>query len=272
MPAQPKVIRKRIKSVSSTRKITRTMEMVATAKLKAAQNRVQSSGPYLEQLRGLMREIGASGVDVARWPHFEVRGGKRTLLFVITANRGLCGAFNANLIREARDRIAALEERGTAVDLHLIGRKGANFFRFAGRAAASQRIDIGDRPTTAHAAEVIGPLAAQFAAGTVAAVDVVFARFVSSYPWQWTPADVEEWTAELRGGRTHSTIRGYQNDVALFCDFITDARSSIFDAGAGIELNANFFKVVSWYDNEWGYSNRVIDLMLHMAKKDGLLK
>ena len=55
-------------------------------------------------------------------------------------------------------------------------------------------------------------------------------------------------------------------------DFIGDARSSIFDAGAGIELNANFFKVVSWYDNEWGYSNRVIDLMLHMAKKDGIAK
>ena len=53
---------------------------------------------------------------------------------------------------------------------------------------------------------------------------------------------------------------------------MTDARSSIYDAGAGIELNANFFKVVSWYDNEWGYSNRVVDLLTVMAKKDGLLK
>ncbi|WP_449191957.1 tyrosine-type recombinase/integrase [Actinoplanes subglobosus] len=51
-----------------------------------------------------------------------------------------------------------------------------------------------------------------------------FAQFVGSYPWQWTPVDVEEWTTELRGGRAHSTIRGYQNDVALFCSFITDAR------------------------------------------------
>ena len=53
-------------------------------------------------------------------------------------------------------------------------------------------------------------------------------------------------------------------------DFIGDARSSIFDAGAGIELNANFFKTVSWYDNEWGYSNRVVDLILHMARKEGV--
>src|SRR5215204_203786 len=65
---------------------------------------------------------------------------------------------------------------------------------------------------------------------------------------------------------------GYTEEEVVSTDFVGDARSSIFDAGAGIELNANFFKVVSWYDNEWGYSNRVIDLLVHMAKKDGLLK
>ena len=67
-------------------------------------------------------------------------------------------------------------------------------------------------------------------------------------------------------------ILGYTDEEVVSSDFITDPRSSIFDAKAGIELNANFFKVVSWYDNEWGYSNRVIDLMLHMAKKEGLVK
>ncbi|HEY7115950.1 MAG TPA: type I glyceraldehyde-3-phosphate dehydrogenase [Tepidisphaeraceae bacterium] len=65
---------------------------------------------------------------------------------------------------------------------------------------------------------------------------------------------------------------GYTEEEVVSTDFITDPRSSIYDAGAGIELNANFFKVVSWYDNEWGYSNRVIDLMLHMAKAEGLAK
>jgi glyceraldehyde 3-phosphate dehydrogenase len=67
-------------------------------------------------------------------------------------------------------------------------------------------------------------------------------------------------------------ILGYTEEEVVSSDFIGDARSSIFDAGAGIELNSNFFKVVAWYDNEWGYSNRVVDLMLAMAKKDGLLK
>jgi glyceraldehyde 3-phosphate dehydrogenase len=67
-------------------------------------------------------------------------------------------------------------------------------------------------------------------------------------------------------------ILGYTEDEVVSTDFTGDPRSSIFDAGAGIELNSNFFKVVSWYDNEWGYSNRVIDLMLSMAKKEGLAK
>ena len=67
-------------------------------------------------------------------------------------------------------------------------------------------------------------------------------------------------------------ILGYTDEEVVSSDFITDARSSIFDAGAGIELNSNFFKIVSWYDNEWGYSSRVVDLMQSMAKKDGLLK
>jgi glyceraldehyde 3-phosphate dehydrogenase len=67
-------------------------------------------------------------------------------------------------------------------------------------------------------------------------------------------------------------ILGYTDEEVVSSDFITDERSSIFDAGAGIQLNPNFFKVVSWYDNEWGYSVRVLDLMLAMAKKDGLLK
>jgi glyceraldehyde 3-phosphate dehydrogenase len=66
-------------------------------------------------------------------------------------------------------------------------------------------------------------------------------------------------------------ILGYTDEEVVSMDFRTDSRSSIFDAGAGIELNSNFFKVVAWYDNEWGYSCRVLDLMLSMAAKDGLL-
>ena len=70
---------------------------------------------------------------------------------------------------------------------------------------------------------------------------------------------------ELKG------ILGYTEEEVVSMDFRGDSHSSIFDAGAGIELNSNFFKVVSWYDNEWGYSARVVDLMLYMAQKEGIL-
>jgi F-type H+-transporting ATPase subunit gamma len=179
--AKPRELRRRIRSVENTRKITRTMEMVATSKLKRAQDRVVAARPYAQALAEVLGDLYAP--DLAeRFPLLrQPRGAPtRVALVLITSNRGLCGAFNANLIREARQRVAALEAQGAAVDLHLVGRKGATFFRFAGRAIVSQRIDIGDRPTAAHAAEVIGPLAAQFQAGAVGAVEIVFARFNSS--------------------------------------------------------------------------------------------
>jgi F-type H+-transporting ATPase subunit gamma len=92
----------------------------------------------------------------------------------------LCGAFNANLIREARHRIDELEGQGATVALHVVGKKGITFFKFAKRPLASQRTDIGDKPTAAHAAELVGPLMAQFEAGTLDAVEVVFAQFKSA--------------------------------------------------------------------------------------------
>ncbi|MHC4952988.1 MAG: ATP synthase F1 subunit gamma [Planctomycetota bacterium] len=180
MAEQPKVIRKRIRSITSTKKITRTMEMVATAKLRTAQQRVTSSGPYLEQLQGLMREIGASGVDVGRWPHFEQREGKRTLLFVMTSNRGLCGAFNANLIRLARNVYDAKVAAGHDVSLYMAGRKGITAMRYQGVALERSYIDeINDKPTPEDAAFFLKELSQPFLDGDVDEVVLVFPHWIS---------------------------------------------------------------------------------------------
>jgi F-type H+-transporting ATPase subunit gamma len=180
MPEQPKVIRKRIKSVSSTKKITRTMEMVATAKLKSAQQRVQSSGPYLENLRGLMAEIGASGVDVSKWPHFEIRGGNRTLLFVITANRGLCGSFNTNLVRLARNTYREKVAEGREVRLFVAGKKGNNALRFQGFEPERVYIDqLSDRPTPDDAEYFLNELATPFLEKEVDEVLIVYPHWES---------------------------------------------------------------------------------------------
>lgn len=180
--AQARELRRRIRSVQSTRQITRTMEMVSTSKLKRAQDRVVGARPYAAALAEVMAELYAPELaedfPLLRQPE----GGRirRAGLLLITSNRGLCGAFNANLIREARRRIAELEGQGAAVDLHLVGKKGVNFFRFTKRKAVSTRIDIGDRPSATHAAELVEPLMQQFAAGQLDAVDVVFAKFNSA--------------------------------------------------------------------------------------------
>jgi len=180
MAEQAKVIRKRIKSVSATKKITRTMEMVATAKLKSAQQRVQSSGPYLENLRELMREIGASGVDVSKWPVFEVRPGKRTLLFLMTANRGLCGAFNANLIRLARDTYRAKEAAGHTVRVLVAGKKGITALRYQGFKAEKTYVDeLVDRPTPKDAEFFLKELITPFLANEVDEVLVVYPHWES---------------------------------------------------------------------------------------------
>ena len=180
MPEQPKVIRRRIKSVSSTKKITRTMEMVATAKLRAAQQRVQSSGPYLENLRQLMREIGASGVDVSQWPYFEVRPGKRTLLFVVTANRGLCGSFNTNLIRLARDTYRAKEADGHSVRLFVAGKKGISALRYQGFTPEKTYVaELSDKPTPEDAEFFLSELVTPFLANEVDEVLVVYPHWES---------------------------------------------------------------------------------------------
>jgi F-type H+-transporting ATPase subunit gamma len=175
MPEQPKIIRRRIKSVSSTKKITRTMEMVATAKLKTAQRRVQSSGPYLENLRLLMGEIGASGVDVSNWPFFQVRPGKRTLLFVVTANRGLCGGFNTNLVRLARNTYRTKERDGHQLRLFVAGKKGISALRFQGFELERTYVDeLSDKPTPQDAEFFLGELITPFLENEVDEVLVVY--------------------------------------------------------------------------------------------------
>jgi F-type H+-transporting ATPase subunit gamma len=187
--AKPRELRRRIRSVQNTRKITKTMELVATSKLKRAQDRVVAARPYAAALAGVIADLYAPDL-AARFALLRQPGAggvKRVALVVITSNRGLCGAFNANLIREGRRRMQQLEGEGVAVDLHLVGKKGIGFFKFARRAIASQRVDIGDKPTPAHAAELMAPLVGAFGDGTLDAVEVVFAKFNSPVS---TPATV----------------------------------------------------------------------------------
>lgn len=182
--AKSRALKGRIRSIGNTRKITRTMELVATSKLKRAQDRVIAARPYADALRDVIADLVtpdlASAFPLLRQPVPPSQGGPdRAALILITSNRGLAGGFNANLIKEARRRIAALEGEGYTVELIGIGKKGVGFFRYVGRTFRSERPDIGDRPTAAHATSVMDPLMADYAAGKLGVIELVQSHFVS---------------------------------------------------------------------------------------------
>jgi F-type H+-transporting ATPase subunit gamma len=166
--AKPRELKRRIRSVQNTRKITKTMELVSTSKLKRAQDRVVGARPYAQALAAVFGVL------------YSPELAERSALLLITSNRGLCGAFNSNLIREARRRLQELEAQDTHTELHLVGKKGISYFKFTKRNIASQRIDIGDRPTLEHAAQLAKPLMDRFSSGDLDAVDIVFAKFNSA--------------------------------------------------------------------------------------------
>src|SRR5262249_4424405 len=140
--AKGRELKGRIKSVENTRKITRTMEMVATSKMKRAQDRVIAARPYAKALAEVISRLYSPEL-AERFPLLrQPASTRRAAVIVVTGNRGLCGAYNANLIKEARNLLGQLERDGVAVELHAVGRKGLGYFRYVGRAVASSRIDI----------------------------------------------------------------------------------------------------------------------------------
>jgi len=179
--AKGRELKGRIKSVENTRKITKTMEMVATSKMKRAQDRVVAARPYAHALADVISSLYSA--DLAdRFPLLRQPSGrpKRAAVLMLTGNRGLAGAFNSNIIKEARTLIAKLESEGTEVLIHAVGKKGLGYLRYVNRAVAASRIDVGDAPTGKVAAELVDALMKEFATGNLDAVYVVYARFVSA--------------------------------------------------------------------------------------------
>ena len=178
--SQTRELKRRIKSIKKTRQITKTMEMVSTSKLKRAADRVHAARPYAERLT----EVIARLVDpelAERYPLLRRPDTvKRAAVLLITSNRGLAGAFNTNLIREARTLMEKLRAQGVEVELHTAGKKGAAFFRFKREKLVSDRPDIGDKPSAEQAADLIEPLRARFESGELDEVYVVYAQFRSA--------------------------------------------------------------------------------------------
>ena len=178
--AKGRELKRRIKTVENTRKITRTMELVATSRMKRAQDRVTAARPYARALGDVI--AGLYSADLAdRFPLLrQPERARKAAVILLTSNRGLAGGFNANLIREARGLLARLRGQGTEIELHVVGRKGIGYFKYVGQAMSTQRTDITDRPRAEDAASLVDGLMADFVSGALDAVYVVYAQFKSA--------------------------------------------------------------------------------------------
>jgi F-type H+-transporting ATPase subunit gamma len=166
--------------VENTRQITRTMELVATSKLKRATDRVRAAKPYADALHEIVQGLYSPGLSdkypILRRPETT----ERAAILLCTANRGLAGGFNANLIKKARNLMEDLRGQGIEIELHIAGKKGIAYFRFRGEEMLTQRTDIGDYPTVDDAESLIGPIRDRFESGKVDAVYVVSSKFRSA--------------------------------------------------------------------------------------------
>ncbi|HSK75841.1 MAG TPA: ATP synthase F1 subunit gamma [Thermoanaerobaculia bacterium] len=187
--ANRRVLVKRRKAVRNIRKITRTMQLIATARFQAAFNRAVATRPYTEKLAELVADLSRAAGNVEHpllATHDDV---PRSALVVITSDRGLAGGYNANVLRTALGHLDELSARGVDTDVHMVGKKGIGYFRFLRRAVAEQTSGIGDRPRFEQVEPIANALMDRFIRGEIASVHVAYMRFLSA--GQQRPAVVQ---------------------------------------------------------------------------------
>ncbi|PZS07008.1 MAG: F0F1 ATP synthase subunit gamma [Acidimicrobiales bacterium] len=170
MGAQVRVLRRRIRSVQSTKKITKAMELIAASRIVKAQHRVAAATPYTAELTKVLTALsGNATVDhPLLTPRETVR---RAGVVVITSDRGLAGAYNANVLRAAEQLMDRLAARQIDSELFVVGRKGANYYRFRGRGLAAGWSGFSEQPSYADAQRISQTLVPSFLAGSHRSVD-----------------------------------------------------------------------------------------------------
>lgn len=173
-------IKKRMTAVRTIQRITKTMQMIATAKFTAAVARAKQTKPYTDKIRHLVEEVAAAAGDIT---HPLIDGPavspRRELLLVISSDRGLCGAYNSHVLRTAMHHIRALRGSGGEVDLYTAGKKAVGFFKFQ-RVPVVERLSFGDKPRYEEVQRLAERFIEAFVAGKYDAVRVAHMRFVSN--------------------------------------------------------------------------------------------
>ncbi|MCP4657923.1 MAG: ATP synthase F1 subunit gamma [bacterium] len=185
--ANRRVLVKRRKAVRNIRKITRTMQLIATARFQAAFTRMVATRPYSDKLAEMVADLSRAAGHGQEAEHPLMRthdGAKRSALVVITSNRGLCGGYNAHVLRTAiahHDRPTEGDaDAPVDVDVSMVGKKGISYFRFLRREMAEQITELGDDPRFDQVEPLANRLIDRFLGGEIARVDVVYMKFHSA--------------------------------------------------------------------------------------------
>jgi F-type H+-transporting ATPase subunit gamma len=178
--AKAREIKRRIRSVRSTQQITKTMEMVSTSKLKKAQTKLLEARPYNKALKEMTAELlqglGGRSVNPLMKSYKEIES---VIVLLITSNRGLCGAFNNNLIRLCRETIDVYREKGVETRLFISGKKGMSYFRYLQYPIEESYTELSDLPTVEGLSPLADILIEEFTSGKAQEVHIIYSTFHS---------------------------------------------------------------------------------------------
>ena len=178
--ATQKEVRTRIASVKNIQKITRAMEMVAAARLRRAEQRIEQMRPYAQAIRKMTRRVAEAAEGIPRVPLLEEREDvKRAGILLVTGDRGLAGAFNTQIIRAGVQLRKELESDGAEVVFHVVGRRGNSSLQFRGEPVEASYVGFTDRPGFANAREIGDELTSGYVDENFDRVDLIYNRYVS---------------------------------------------------------------------------------------------
>ena len=176
---QERILRRRIKTVASTKKITKAMELIAASRIVKAQARVKAARPYSEKITEVIRNLASGGAGLDH-PLLTPRDDISTVAYVVvTADRGLAGGYNNNVIRAAERAMRADRSDGREIKLYVVGKKANTYFRFRHIAIEQAFLGVTDQPSYEQAREVAHAVADAFNDSTVDAVQIVYTQFLS---------------------------------------------------------------------------------------------
>src|SRR4029453_19293015 len=177
---QERILRGRIRSMQATKKITRAMELIAASRIVKAQQRVHAAVPYSEQITEVVRDLAAAGAN-GDSPLLSGRGEIRTTCYVvITADRGLCGGYNAGVQRAAEGEVKADVLAGKGYAIIPVGRKAESYFRFRGYELGEPFAGFSDNPSYEDAKRIGQHVIELYSRGEVDRVELVYTRFISA--------------------------------------------------------------------------------------------